>query len=105
MIGFVLFTIMKWLLFSDIARFCLFTGYLVANHMNVRPEKSLSYQLNDLNSKSIVPLFQLYSFLTRPPPFTLKGPCSMKAPYPKEEQPGPTLGKKKRKGKTKYQYN
>ena len=36
------------------------------------------------------PLFQLYSFLTRLSPFTLKGPCSRKAPAPKDEQPGPT---------------
>ena len=37
-----------------------------------------------------IPLFQLYSFLTRLSPLTLKGPCSRKAPPPIDEQPGPT---------------
>ena len=36
-----------------------------------------------------IPLFQLYSFLTRLSPLTLKGPCSRKAPVT-DEQPGPT---------------
>ena len=35
-----------------------------------------------------IPLFQLYSFLTRLSPLTLKGPCSRKAPAT-DEQPGP----------------
>ena len=35
-----------------------------------------------------IPLFQLYSFLTRLSPLTLKGPCSRKADAT-DEQPGP----------------
>lgn len=37
-----------------------------------------------------LPLFQLYSFLTRTFPLGLKGPCSTNAPAPTEEQPGPS---------------
>ena len=35
------------------------------------------------------PLFQLYSFFVKVTPFGLKGPCSIKAPAPIDEQPGP----------------
>lgn len=41
------------------------------------------------SSNSVVPLFQLYSFLIRNSPFGLKGPFSENAPTPREEQPGP----------------
>lgn len=38
----------------------------------------------------MLPLFQLYSFLSNVSPLGLKGPCSQKAPAPIDEQPGPT---------------
>lgn len=41
----------------------------------------------------VLPLFQLNEFFTRPFLVGLKGPCSEKAPWPTEEQPGPSRSK------------
>jgi hypothetical protein len=43
-----------------------------------------------LQETKLSPLFQLYSFLTRPLPLGLNGPFSENAPTPTDEQPGPT---------------